>query len=168
LKPLRGFDIAGTWGAVLLPLNADDSIDYAALAEQVEATLAAGLAGLYTNGTAGEFHTQTEDEFDRVSALVAERCTRRGAPFQLGVSHMSAQVSRERLRRVKALAPGAVQAILPDWVPVTPTEAETFLVTMAVLADPIGLSFITRVTRSVRSIPPASPACVPGYRDWSV
>jgi len=139
MKPLQSSEIVGTWGTIMLPLNEDDSIDFGALDVEVDILLSAGLAGLYANGTAGEFHAQTEDEFDRVSLLVAERCGREKVPFQLGVSHMSAQISRERLRRVKALAPGAVQVILPDWVPVTPAEAETFLVTMAELADPIGL-----------------------------
>ena len=143
MKPLRSDELSGTWGAVLLPLNADDSIDLPALTAHVEALLAAGLSGLYTNGTAGEFHTQTEDEFDQVSQCVAERCTSRGVPFQLGVGHMSAQVSRERLRRIRALAPSAVQVILPDWVPVAPAEAEAFLMVMAELADPIGLVLYT-------------------------
>ena len=40
---------------------------------------------------------------------------------------MSARVARERLLRVVALAPGAVQIILPDWVPIAPAEAERFL-----------------------------------------
>jgi dihydrodipicolinate synthase/N-acetylneuraminate lyase len=143
MKPLRSEQITGTWGAVLLPLNADDSIDHGALAEEVDALLDSGLAGLYTNGTAGEFHAQTEEEFDRVSVLVAERCARRGVPFQLGACHMSAQLSRERLRRVKGFSPGAVQVILPDWVPVAPAEMEAFLAVMAELADPIGLVLYT-------------------------
>ncbi|HTO02954.1 MAG TPA: dihydrodipicolinate synthase family protein, partial [Opitutus sp.] len=78
MKPLGSSEISGTWGAVLLPINSDDSIDYTALGDHVDALLVAGLDGIYTNGTAGEFHTQTEDEFDRVSALVAERSTRHG------------------------------------------------------------------------------------------
>src|SRR5690242_17849621 len=99
MKPLGSAEITGTWGTVLLPLNEDDSIDFAALEQQIDAQISAGLSGLYTHGTAGEFHAQTEDEFDRVSLMVAERCSRRRVPFQIGVSHMSAQISRERLRR---------------------------------------------------------------------
>ena len=60
-------------------------------------------------------------------------------PFQIGVSHMSAQISRERLRRVVHLRPGAVQLILPDWFPTTEEENIRFLITMAETADGIGL-----------------------------
>jgi dihydrodipicolinate synthase/N-acetylneuraminate lyase len=157
MQPLAGKDIKGTWGAVLLPIGENDLIDYSALAAQVDALVASGLDGIYTNGTAGEFHTQTEDEFDRVSVLVAERCERAGMPFQLGVCHMSGQISRERLRRIKALAPGAVQVILPDWVPVNPSEAETFLAAMAELANPIGLVLYTPA-HSKRPLDPGAVA----------
>ena len=143
MRPLTSAEITGTWGAVLLPLNSDDSIDFGALDAQLRALLNSGLSGLYTNGTAGEFHTQTEDEFDRISSLVAERCTQANIPFQIGVSHMSAQISRERLRRTKALEPAAFQVILPDWVPVAPAEAEAFLRVMAELAQPTGLVLYT-------------------------
>ena len=63
MKPLTSQQIRGTWGTVLLPINADESIDYARLGAEIDTLIAAGVAGLYTNGTAGEFHTQTEDEF---------------------------------------------------------------------------------------------------------
>lgn len=128
---------------MLLPLNKDDSIDYSALETEVDILIESGLHGIYTNGTAGEFHTQTEEEFDRISTLAAEKCNRAGMPFQLGVSHMSAQLSRERLRRAKALEPSAFQVILPDWVPVSSSEAVVFLREMAEIADPVGIVLYT-------------------------
>jgi len=98
-----------------------------------------GVNGLYTNGTAGEFHTQSEAEFDAVNQLVSKLCNRRNLPFQIGVSHMSAQISLERLRRSLAFHPCAFQVILPDWVMVGYEEAATYLRTMAEAAAPIGL-----------------------------
>lgn len=98
-----------------------------------------GVNGLYTNGTAGEFHTQSESEFDAVNQLVSKLCNRRDLPFQIGVSHMSAQISLERLRRSLAFQPSAFQVILPDWVTVGDEEAATYLRTMAEAAAPIGL-----------------------------
>ncbi len=143
MKSLTSAEIFGTWGAVLLPIQTDDSIDYSILGRHVDALILARLNGLYTNGSAGEFHAQTEEEFDRISLLVAERCEKGSVPFQIGVSHMSAQISRERLRRAKALAPSAFQVIIPDWVPTSFSETEVFLQTMAELADPIGIILYT-------------------------
>jgi len=139
MDPLTSEQIRGNWATLLLPINDDESIDYVRLGEELDALIAAGVDGVYTNGTAGEFHNQTEDEFDRVSLLLADRCGDAGVPFQIGVSHMSPRISLERLRRTAALQPGALQVILPDWVPVIDEEAVTFLCRMAEAADPIGL-----------------------------
>ncbi len=139
MQPLGSQQIRGNWATVLLPIHADDSIDYGRLDDEVAALIEVGVDGLYTNGTAGEFHTQSEDEFDRVSQVVAERCERAGMPFQLGVSHPSPQISLARLHRARQWRPSAVQVILPDWVPPSLDEARAFLTRMAQAADPIGL-----------------------------
>ena len=130
---------AGVWGAVLLPIRADESIDFDLLREEIEILAAAGLAGLYSNGTAGEFFAQTEAEFDRVQACLAEVCGARGLPFQIGAGHPCAQTMRGRVRRSQALQPAAFQVILPDWVPVSNEEGIRFLRGMAETADGIPL-----------------------------
>ena len=139
MRPLKASEIRGTWATLLLPVDAGDRIDYARLAEEISILAASGCDGVYSNGTAGEFHTLTEDEFDKTAEMLAARCERAGMPFQIGVSHMSAQISRERLRRAVSLRPSAVQVILPDWYPVTLEEAESFLRTMGEEAEGFGL-----------------------------
>lgn len=139
MRPLTHADIRGNWATLLLPLNADDSINFTLLGAELDYFIAAGVNGVYSNGTAGEFHTQTEDEFDRVNQLLAEKCERADMPFQIGASHMSAQLSRERVRRAKALRPGAFQIVLPDWFPPSWLEIVTFLEVIAAEAAPIPL-----------------------------
>lgn len=141
MNPLSPEHIRGTWGALLLPINADDSIDYGRLEAQLDHLLGAGVEGVYSHGTAGEFHAQTEEEFDRVAELLAQRAEKRGVPFQIGASHMSAQVALERTRRARELRPGAIQITLPDWLPVGEDEAIAFLRRIAEAAAPIGLVF---------------------------
>ncbi len=139
MKPLLASEIHGNWATLLLPLNADDSIDYGLLGEEIDCFIAARVNGIYSNGSAGEFYTQTEDEFDRISELLAEKCEVAHVPFQIGVSHMSPQLSRERLRRCKALRPSAFQIVLPDWFVPSWLEIIDFLTVMAAEADPIPL-----------------------------
>ncbi|MES2691969.1 MAG: dihydrodipicolinate synthase family protein [Verrucomicrobiota bacterium] len=139
MKPLSASEIRGNWATLLLPIQADDSIDYALLGEELERFIAVKVDGVYSNGSAGEFYTQNEEEFDRVNALLAERCERAKMPFQIGLSHTSAQIARERLRRAKALAPSAFQVTLPDWFPPSLPEVLTFLETMAAEAGSIPL-----------------------------
>jgi dihydrodipicolinate synthase/N-acetylneuraminate lyase len=131
--------LKGNWGTLLLPINADDSIDYGRLAEELDQLIAAGLDGIYSNGTAGEFHNQTEAEFDKVQQLMAEKCSAAGVRFQVGASHPSPVLSLERVRRCVALKPDAFQVILPDWVVAAPDEQVAFLDRVAATAEGIPL-----------------------------
>ncbi len=139
MKPLTSRQISGTWATTLLPINEDDSIDFSRLSQDLDYLLTTGVDGIYAHGTAGEFYALTEDEYDRINAVLAEKCERAGLPFQIGASHMSPQTSLERVRRAAQLKPGAIQVILPDWFPVSIVEAKAFLSRLAEAASPIGL-----------------------------
>lgn len=139
MRAFSAAEIRGNWATLLLAWNDDDSLDLGRIEAELDALAAFGVDGIYSNGTAGEFHSLTEDEFDTVSELLAARCEAASIPFQIGVSHMSAQISLERLRRSVALAPAAFQVILPDWYPVSDAEAIAFLSRMAENAEGVGL-----------------------------
>jgi dihydrodipicolinate synthase/N-acetylneuraminate lyase len=138
---------------LLLAWNKDDSLDFGRVEAELDAITAFGVDGVYSNGTAGEFHSLTEDEFDAISELLAARCEAASIPFQIGVSHMSAQISLERLRRSVALAPAAFQVILPDWYPVSDAEAIAFLNRMAENAEGVGL-VLYNPPHAKRMLPP--------------
>jgi 4-hydroxy-tetrahydrodipicolinate synthase len=139
MTPLTHSQLRGTWATLLLPLNQDDSIDFVRLDEQIQILLGTGIQGIYTNGTAAEFYSQTEEEFDHIHQLLAERCERAGMPFQIGANHMSAQVSLERLKRTTQMKPSGFQIVLPDWYPLTDDETITFLSKVAEASGAIGL-----------------------------
>lgn len=139
MTPLAHGDIFGNWATLLLPIGEDDRIDFARLGDEIDAIIEARVDGVYSNGTAGEFYAQSEDEFDRVSDLLASKCEAAGLPFQIGVSHTSAQTALSRLERARSLRPGAFQVILPDWFALIDEEAIAFLSTMADRAGEIGL-----------------------------
>jgi dihydrodipicolinate synthase/N-acetylneuraminate lyase len=122
-----GDKIAGNWATLLLPINTDDSIDFGRLAVEIDALIAAKVDGIYSNGTAGEFHNQTEDEFDRIQTMLAEKCTKAGQAFIIGACQPDARLMLGRVARAKTLAPRAIQVILPDWWPVSNAEARDFL-----------------------------------------
>ena len=139
MKPLQRHELFGNWATPLLPIQADDSIDYERFRRQIDVLVHAGVDGIYTNGTAGEFYTQTEEEFDRIHEIVADQCEKMNVPFQIGASHMSPQISLRRVTRAVSLKPGAIQVILSDWFALTMQEAIDCLTRMAEAADPIGL-----------------------------
>lgn len=131
--------LQGSWATVLLPIEPDESIDFDRLQEQLDYLTSVGVSGIYTNGSAGEFYAQTEAEFERIQKMVAKACQRAGIPFQIGASHMSAQISLERVGRTANLKPLAYQVILPEWFTPTFEEAVAFLRRMAKTAAPAGL-----------------------------
>jgi 4-hydroxy-tetrahydrodipicolinate synthase len=139
MRPLATPEIHGNWATLLLPIGDDDQIDFSRLADEIDAIIAAKVNGVYSNGTAGEFYAQSEDEFDRVGELLAAKCEAAKLPFQIGVSHTSAQTALARLDRAKSLKPGAFQVILPDWFPLIDDEAIAFLARVADRAGDIGL-----------------------------
>ncbi|MBS7698878.1 MULTISPECIES: dihydrodipicolinate synthase family protein [unclassified Chelatococcus] len=124
--------LRGNWATLLLPIADDDSIDFSRLKAEIDALIDAEVDGIYSNGTAGEFHNQTEAEYDRVQATLANACTAAGMPFVIGACHSDPMVSRQRVGRAVALKPCAIQIILPDWWPLTDAEAVDYL---ALIAD---------------------------------
>ncbi len=139
MKTLQFNEIFGNWATLLLATDDQGAIDFSRLADEIDVLIASCPNGIYSNGTAGEFYSQTEDEFDRISRILSEKCEKSGTPYQIGVSHMSPQISLERLKRIRHLRPGAVQVILPEWVPVTLEEAIVFLQKMEEEAQGISL-----------------------------
>jgi dihydrodipicolinate synthase/N-acetylneuraminate lyase len=139
MKPLAAREIRGNWATLICPWNDDESLDIHRLAAEIDAMIGSSVDGIYSNGTAGEFHTQSEEEFDLISGILAMRCNTVGMPFQIGVSHPVAQTMLARVERIVELAPSAIQLILPDWFPLTDAEALDFLKRMADAAQGIGL-----------------------------
>ena len=127
----------GVWGTLLLPVDEMGSIAFGALADEIAYLCKSGVHGIYSNGTAGEFHSQTEEEFDRIHLLLADLCAKSGRPFQIGASHTGARQTLARIKRMKSLGPSAFQVILPDWWPPTRDEIAAFLDRVAEIADPV-------------------------------
>ena len=127
MRPYAAPEIRGTYATLLLPILEDDSIDFGLLRAQLEYFVGAKVDGVYSNGTAGEFYTESETEFMQVNQLLAEACERAAIPFQVGASFPAAQLSLQRIKRAAEFRPSAIQIILPDWWPPTLEEALSFL-----------------------------------------
>ena len=139
MKSLQYPEIFGNWATLLLATDKNGTIDYSKLNDEIDVLIASKSNGIYSNGTAGEFYSQSEDEFDRISLMLSEKCEKADVAYQIGVSHMSPDISLERLKRIRHLQPGAVQLILPDWFPVTLEETVIFLKKMEEEANGINL-----------------------------
>ena len=139
MRPCQAAEIRGTYATLLLPVEENDSIDFARLAEEISLLLNSGVDGIYAHGTAGEFYALSEDEFDRVNEVLAAACERADMPFQLGAAFPAPAVALQRVRRAATLRPSAIQVTLPDWYPPTLAESAAFLERAAEAADGVPL-----------------------------
>lgn len=140
MKPFQcKSEIYGNWATLILPIQDDDSIDYELLSDEIDFMISCSVDGIYSNGTAGEFYTQSRNEFLKIQTLFSEKCEKASIPFQIGASHMSSQESLYRIEAAKSLKLGAFQVILPDWFPVNLETAVRFLERAAEAASPIPL-----------------------------
>jgi 4-hydroxy-tetrahydrodipicolinate synthase len=139
MTPLTAAAISGNWGTLLLPVNEDDSIDYNKLSAEIDSLIDMQVNGIYSNGTAGEFYNQTEEEFDTINTILAEKCNAAGMPFQIGACHTSPVMARDRVKRAATLQPGAIQVILPDWSAPSMREVINYLRVLTEEAAPVGL-----------------------------
>ncbi|TCR65582.1 dihydrodipicolinate synthase family protein [Bosea sp. BK604] len=151
--------LRGNWATLLLPIEPDGAIDLSRLADEIDILIAARVDGIYSNGTAGECHNQTEAEFDAIQRVLAERCSRAKTPFVIGACQPDPSVALDRLRRAVAHAPDGIQVILPDWWPVTDPEAVDFLQMAAELTGDIPL-VLYNPPHAKRVLSPATLAAV--------
>lgn len=138
-EKLNAANLKGNWATLLLPVNTDDTFNYELLAAEMDMLIAAGVDGIYSNGTAGEFYNQTEEEYETINQILADKCTAAGMRFQIGASHPLPIMTTQRLKKAVALKPDAIQVILPDWVPVTLPEMVDYLKRLADIAGDIPL-----------------------------
>ena len=139
MKPLTAATLKGTWSTLLLPLDESDEVQWGGIDHQLKALARAEVDGIYFNGTACEFYSQSNDEFLRLARTTATFCERNGIPFQIGASHAYAAESLRRIEQTRELNPGAFQVILPEWTALTWKEILRFLKRIVAAAAPVPL-----------------------------
>ena len=63
MHPLTHTTLVGNWATLLLATNKNGEIDYKRMGDEIDILIASSPCGIYSNGTAGEFYTQNEEEF---------------------------------------------------------------------------------------------------------
>ena len=124
----------GVWATILLDIGDDGSIRMDCISEQVAAYAEAGVDGVYCNGTSAEFHCQTDAQFHEIAEATAVAARHFDLPFQIGAAHPLPFTALERVHMAHTIAPNAIQITLPDWTPVTPSEAVRFVAGCAAAA----------------------------------
>ena len=75
---LTANDCRGIWSAVPLSWDERDRLDEDSFRTNIETMCRAGVHGVYTTGSTGEFYALDFDEFCRMVDIIAEVCTALG------------------------------------------------------------------------------------------
>jgi len=122
--------------AVTTPFTADDQVDVAALKENIEKLIEAGVHGFVATGTMGEAGSLTREERALVVRSVVEAADGR-VPVTVGVSSGSAKTSLEYANDGKAAGAGYVMALPPLGYRADPDEIVAFYAELATCGLPV-------------------------------
>ncbi|MFT3905324.1 MAG: 4-hydroxy-tetrahydrodipicolinate synthase [Steroidobacteraceae bacterium] len=105
---------SGSLVAIVTPMNADGSVDYAAWERLLDLHVASGTAGIVIGGTTGESPTVTEEE---LQALVSAARQHVGTRVKLlaGAGTSSTAGTVERVRRLQGLGLDALLVVTPAY-----------------------------------------------------
>ena len=119
----------GIWTPIVTPLNADFSINEAALAEVVEYLIAGGVNGIISAGTTGEYYAQTVEERAHLAKLTKEMIGGR-VPLVVGTGALRTEDSIEFAKMAKGVGADAILVATPPYS--VPTGREIALHALAI------------------------------------
>src|SRR4051794_23652701 len=127
---------AGIIPAVTTPFTADDQVDVAALKENLEKLIEAGVHGFVATGTMGEAGSLTREERALVVRSVVEAAAGR-VPVTVGVSSGSASQSLEYTRDGVEAGAEDVMSLPPLGYRADPDEVVAFYAELATVGVPV-------------------------------
>ena len=119
-------DLVGPWAG--LPVAWDENLlfDEDAYRADVERTAKAGVPGIYTAGTTGEFYAMEFAEWQAVTRATVEECRRLGTPVMIGVTATYTLGAVRRAAFAAELGADAIQVALPFWMEVDDADIVPF------------------------------------------
>src|SRR5687768_18592368 len=127
MSRLTAEEIKGIWAGVTMSWDEQFRFDEATYAANIERTISAKVAGIYTTGSTGEFYAVEFDEFQRMVDIQADLCGRAGMPLQIGCC---ADATHKTLRLLEYAASkpevGAAQVVIPYWMEMNQRETLQF------------------------------------------
>lgn len=143
--------MVGPWAGLPVAWKEDWSFDETTYRADVDRTCRAGVPGVYTAGTTGEFYAMELDEWQAVARATVDVCQACNTPVMIGVTSTYTLGAQRRAAYAKELGADAVQLALPFWLPVKTAEIIPFFVDVAAACPDLALS-IYETVRAKRSL----------------
>lgn len=153
VMPLTAANLHGVWPALLTPWTDDERVDEDRLVAEVRHYADAGVHGIYTGGTAGEFYAQDDATFDQITRLVCRTAHDLNLPVQIGCTALSTRTVCLRIATARSYGADGIQFALPFWLALGDDEVLRFLRDIAAAAESTPL-ILYHTGRAKRRIDP--------------
>ena len=141
----------GPWAGLPVAWTDDDAFDEETYRADVARTCEAGVPGVYSGGTSGEFYAMEYDEFCRVSAAMVEECRARNVPAMVGCTATYTMGAVRRAEWAAQIGASAIQVALPFWMEVGEEQVVPFFREVARAAGSLSFS-IYETTRAKKAL----------------
>jgi len=117
----------GIWAGVTLSWDENYALDEDTYARNIQRMIDAGVHGVYTTGSTGEFYVLDFDEFTAMVDVVSDVCAKADMSLQIGCC---SDATRKTIRLLEVAAGkhhvGAAQVAIPYWMELTDRELLQF------------------------------------------
>jgi dihydrodipicolinate synthase/N-acetylneuraminate lyase len=119
-------NLHGVWAAITTPFDGNDRFDEGAFRENIRRLHAAGVHGIYTTDSDGEFYAIEIDEFKQIVRVFADETQRLGFPTMVGVTWCNTRGMLERLQFAASCGILGAHVGHPFFMPMTPESYTAF------------------------------------------
>jgi len=133
-------NFVGPWAGLPVAWTANNRFDEATYRQDVANVCKAGVPGVYTAGTTGEFYAMEFDEFKAVTRATVEECHRYGKPSMIGCTSTYTLGVVRRAAWAAELGADAIQVALPFWMEMPADGIVPFFREAAAAAPGLALS----------------------------
>ena len=109
-------NFTGPWAGLPVAWTADNRFDEDTYRQDVAGCCQAGVPGVYTGGTTGEFYAMEFDEFKAVARATVEECRRHSKPAMIGCTSTYTLGAARRAPARPSCGADAIQVALPFWM----------------------------------------------------
>lgn len=116
----------GPWAGLPVAWKEDYSFDEKTYRENIIRCCKAGIPGVYTGGTTGEFYAQDFEEFKKITRATVEECKKHKTHVMIGCSSTYTIGVIKRAEFAKKTGAEAIQVTLPFWLEVPDKDVVRF------------------------------------------
>ncbi len=119
-------DMVGPWAGLPVAWDENLGFDEQAYRADLERACKAGVPGVYTAGTTGEFYAMELDEWKAIARTTVDECKKHGTPAMLGITSTYTLGAQRRAAYAAEVGADAVQVALPFWMEMDDREVVGF------------------------------------------